>query len=178
MSDSLPSLMVARPSARHWLALVGLIGGVLLIDQASKLLIIDRVAVGQMVVPIPALREVFRIIHSQNTGAAFGMFSGAGDVFSVIAVVVSILMLVMHHRSSAGAWGQRIGFGLVIGGALGNAIDRVMYGHVVDFINYRIPGVISNVSNLADHAIVAGVLVLLWLSWRPTRAQPESTPTA
>lgn len=178
MSEHTSPLTVARPSARHWLVLGGLVGAVLLIDQATKLLVVERLPVGQMVVPIPALREVFRFVHSQNTGAAFGMFSGAGDLFSVIAVVVSIVMLMMHHRSAAGAWGQRIGIGLVIGGALGNAIDRVTYGHVVDFINYRIPGVISNVSNLADHAIVGGVLVLLWLSWRPTREPQGSTPTA
>ena len=171
-----------RPNARHWAALLLLAGAALAIDQWSKAAIIARLYPGETVIPIPALGEVFRIVRSQNTGAAFGMFSGAGDIFSIIAVVAVIGMLIVHGRSAAGAWTQRIGMGLVMGGALGNVIDRLQHGHVVDFINYRIPGVISNVSNLADHAIVGGVLILVWLSWKTPDAPlapvtQESPPT-
>ena len=60
--------------------------------------------------------------------------------------------------------------GLVIGGAVGNALDRLQHGHVVDFIHYQIPNLISNVSNLADHAIVCGVLLVIAESfWRDFR---------
>ncbi len=166
--------MLIHPTLRHWLTLLALIAAVLLIDQLTKQLVLSRMAVGQLWVPIEALSGVFRIVYVQNTGAAFGMFSGAGVVFSVIAVLVSVGMLVLHARTPAGAWGQRIAFGLVIGGALGNVIDRVAYGYVVDFINYRIEGLFSNVSNLADHAIVAGVIVLVVLSWRAPQQQVAS----
>ena len=162
-----------RPTLKHWAVLIALAAATLAIDQFSKAAIIARLYPGETVIPIPALGEVFRIVRSQNTGAAFGMFSGAGDIFTVIALIAVVGMLVAHWRSPASAWAQRIGMALVMGGALGNVVDRLQYGHVVDFINYRIPGVLSNVSNLADHAVVGGVFVLVWLSWR---ASPESPP--
>lgn len=169
-----------RPTLRHWIVLYTLAGVTLAIDQLSKAVIIRQMYPGETIIPIPAIGEFFRLVRSQNTGAAFGMFSGAGDIFSLIAVVAVIGMSVVHGRSAAGAWTQRLAMGLVMGGALGNVFDRVQHGHVVDFINYRIPGVLSNVSNLADHAIVVGVLTLVWLSWRtPEKSDvtPESTPT-
>jgi signal peptidase II len=61
----------------------------------------------------------------------------------------------------------------VCGGAIGNALDRLEYGAVIDFIHYTIPGVISNVSNLADHAIVFGVLLLVLESWRGDEHQAK-----
>ncbi len=163
-----------RPTLKHWAVLIALAAVTLALDQFSKAAITARLYPGEMVVPIPALGEVFRIVRSQNSGAAFGMFSDSGNIFTVIALVAVVGMMVAHWRSPANAWTQRVAMALVIGGALGNVIDRIQYGHVVDFINYRIPGVLSNVSNLADHAVVGGVLVLVWLSWR---ASPESPPT-
>ena len=66
-----------------------------------------------------------------------------------------------------------IAIGLVIGGAAGNVLDRLQHGHVIDFIHYQIPNLISNVSNLADHAIVFGVLLVigesLWRDYRDRR---------
>jgi len=64
-----------------------------------------------------------------------------------------------------------IALGLVVGGALGNILDRVQHGHVVDFIHYQIPGLISNVSNLADHAIVLGVFMLMFDNWQEGRKE-------
>lgn len=169
--------MSSRPSLIHWVVLFTLAGAALALDQLSKAVIIARLYPGETVIPMPALGEFFRIVRSQNTGAAFGMFSGAGDIFSVIAVIAVIGMTVVHGRSPAGAWAQRIGMGLVMGGAIGNVVDRLQHGHVIDFINYRIPGVISNVSNLADHAIVVGVLILVWVSWKTPVPTPELPPT-
>ena len=66
---------------------------------------------------------------------------------------------------------SQIATGMVCGGALGNALDRIQHGHVIDFIHYRIPDVISNVSNLADHAIVLGVVLIFMDSWRLDRIE-------
>lgn len=171
-----------RPSLRHWAVLLAVIGLVLAADQLTKLYIESTLAPGQTVIPIPALGDYFRIVRSHNTGAAFGFLPDAGWLFSIIAVVVSIGMLVAHYRMPAGDWGKRLAMGLVIGGALGNVIDRIRIEHVIDFINYRIPGVISNVSNIADHGIVVGVILLLILSWRsaddsPARATMDTEHT-
>jgi len=161
-----------RPTLKHWAVLFVIAVATLALDQFSKVAIITHLYPGETITPIPALSEVFRIVRSENSGAAFGMFSGASDMFSVIALIAVVGMLVAHWRSSANAWALRVGMALVIGGALGNVVDRLQYGHVIDFINYRIPGVLSNVSNLADHGVVVGVLILVWVSWRTS---PEST---
>src|SRR5690606_31330376 len=114
-----------RPTLRHWAVLFTVIGLVLAADQLSKLYIESALAPGQTVVPIPVLSDYFRIVLSHNTGAAFGFLPDAGWLFSIIAVCVSIGMLVAHQRMPAGEWGKRLAMGLVIGGALGNVIDRL-----------------------------------------------------
>ncbi len=155
---------------RRWLLLIALIVAVLAVDQISKRIVVDTLRLGESVEPIPALGDVFQITRSQNSGAAFGFLSQAGDAFLIIAVVVVGVLLVYYQRVPANATLTRFGIGLVCGGALGNALDRIEYGSVVDFIHYQIPGVISNVSNLADHAIVIGVIVLFIDSWRSDRS--------
>ncbi|MDZ4766768.1 MAG: signal peptidase II [Chloroflexota bacterium] len=147
------------------------------IDQATKRLVIDNLHLGETFRPIPALAPYFQITRSFNTGAAFGIFPQSGVLFTLIAVGVVIMLIALYPRFTSGA--ARVGIGLVCGGALGNVIDRVTYNAVVDFIHYQIPGVISNVSNLADHAIVFGVLIIVADSWRRDSkpAADELTPT-
>lgn len=156
---------------RKWLWLILIIGGVLAVDQVSKQAVIDTLLLGQSTQPIPALAPFFQFTRSANTGAAFGILPQAGDIFLVIAVVVVGAMLVLYPRTPPEAWLTRAGFGLVCGGALGNALDRLQHGEVIDFIHYQIPGVLSNVSNLADHAIVFGVIAIFIDSWRLERSQ-------
>lgn len=158
---------------RRWLELVGLVSAVLLADQLSKQMVVSTLRLGESRQPIPALSPFFQITRSHNTGSAFGFLPQAGDVFLVVAVVVVVALIVFYPRIPANAWATRLATGLICGGALGNALDRLEYGYVVDFIHYQIPGVISNVSNLADHALVLGVLILFAASWRSER-QPES----
>lgn len=153
-------------SARRWIVLVIVVALALLLDQATKTWVINNLVYGQSIQPIPALAPFFQLTYTQNRGAAFGFLSQLGDIFLVIAVAVVAAMLFFYPRIPAGAWGTRIAFGMVIAGALGNALDRIQYGFVVDFIHYQIPGVISNVSNLADHAIVIGMITLLIQTWR------------
>lgn len=151
---------------RIWLPLLLIIGAVLLVDQLTKRLIMERLYVGQTFAPVEALVPYFQLTYSENKGAAFGFLPQAGDIFLVIAVVVVIAMLVFYPRMPKEAVLSRFAIGLVCGGALGNALDRLQYGAVIDFIHYQIPGLISNVSNLADHAIVFGVLIIFVESWR------------
>jgi signal peptidase II len=163
---------------RKWLFLIGLIAVVLLADQITKRLVVDNIRVGESRQPIPALSQFFQITRSQNTGAAFGFLPQAGDLFLVIATVVVIAMFYFYPRIPDGVWLTRLATGLICGGALGNALDRLEYGHVVDFIHYQIPGLISNVSNLADHAIVFGVILIFVQSWRSERAAKQAALTS
>lgn len=168
----------------RWPFLIVGVLAVLLLDQTTKTLVVRSLVMYESVQPVPALYPVFQITRSFNTGSAFGMFAGtpwAGRVFLLIALGVSVALVWGYRNLTDADWVGRIATVLVVGGALGNAIDRVVYGHVVDFIHYTIPGVISNVSNLADHAIVAGVFMMIWASWRadtPPVAEPAQTGAA
>ena len=164
-------------TTRNWLFLFAVILLVLAADQTSKRLIVDNLRLGESRQPLPFLSPFFQITRSQNTGAAFGFLPQVGDLFLIIAVIVVLAMLYYYPRIAADARLSRIASGLICGGALGNALDRLTYAHVVDFIHYQIPGVISNVSNLADHAIVLGVILIFIESWRSERARPNAEPS-
>jgi signal peptidase II len=171
---------------RRWLRLFCIVALVLLVDQFTKNLIVNDLLLGETRRPLPFLSPFFQITRSHNTGAAFGFLAQAGDVFLVVAVVVVAVMLYLYPRIPDSNGLARTASGLIMGGALGNAIDRIEFGYVVDFIHYQIPGLISNVSNLADHAIVLGVILFFIASWRDEQAkktqsdliQPSDTTTA
>lgn len=156
---------------RRWVNLAVITLFIVVIDQASKQIVLNSMELYESVQPIPALETVFQFTRTFNTGAAFGVLNQAGDIFLLIAIIVIGIMLYVYPRVPEYAPLTRFGMGLVCGGAIGNAIDRVRHGHVVDFIHYRIPDVISNVSNLADHAIVLGVILIFIDSWRVERIE-------
>ncbi len=156
---------------RRWLFVFAIIAAVLVVDQVTKHLVVTHLHLHETYQPIPALAPYFQITWSENTGSAFGFLPQAGDLFLIIALVISAVMLVYYPRVPDKARLVRLGMGLVIGGALGNAFDRVTHGAVIDFIHYQIPGVISNVSNPADHAIVIGVLLIVAQTWRTDDAE-------
>lgn len=163
---------------RKWLLLFIVVGVVLAADQITKRLVLENVSLGQTVKLIPALSPFFQITRSQNTGAAFGFLPQAGDLFLIVAIVVVLAMIYFYPRIEANAWVTQLAVSLVCAGALGNALDRIFYGHVIDFIHYQIPGLISNVSNLADHALVGGVIILFIDSWRHERTRQQVAETS
>ena len=163
---------------RYWLQLLGISASVLLADQASKALVSARLLPGQSLTPLPALEPFFRFTHNQNRGAAFGILPVAADLFLLIAVVFVLVLLWYYPRLAAAGPLTRLASGLIGGGALGNALDRLQHGHVIDFIHYQIPGLISNVSNLADHAIVLGAILLLLDSHLPARRRRKQAGPA
>jgi signal peptidase II len=144
----------------HWGIFVALVIGVLIADQASKALVIQHLVLYESLTPIPALSDFFRITHSYNSGAAFGIFPQASNLFLVLSIVIVIGLTVYYAKLPPIAIYSRIGIGLVVGGALGNLVDRIQHGHVTDFIHYTIGG-ISNISNIADHAVVIGIIIII-----------------
>lgn len=143
--------------------LILLLGGGLIlgVDQASKQVVRSRLAFGEVWEPIPALSPFFRIVHWENTGAAFGMFPDGGIVFGVIAVVVSLAILYYFPQVPTEHRLLRAALMLQFGGALGNLTDRLQHGPVTDFLAFgRFP-----VFNFADAAISAGVALLILSMW-------------
>ncbi len=159
---------------RRLLRLLLIAGSVLVLDQVTKRLIVDNLVLHESRSIIPFLSPLFQITRSHNTGASFGILPNAGDIFAVIAIIVVIVMVYMFPRIPDEKRLMWLATGLICGGALGNVIDRLMYGYVVDFIHYQIPGLVSNVSNIADHAVVGGVILFFIASWRDEREKPAA----
>lgn len=150
---------------KHWMSrawLVLLVAGIVIaLDQWTKELVRRSIPDYTSVVPIPALGEYFVFEHVHNYGAAFGILQNMGNLFIIVAivVVVGILAYVRHLPTEDRL--VRLFLGLMLGGAVGNVIDRVTQGYVTDFIKMGIPGVYYWPNyNIADSAIVIGVIGL------------------
>ena len=143
----------SRATARLlWTALA-----ILLADQAVKKLVVTLMALGESV---DVLGPVVRITRTENTGAAFGILRGMGFVFVGVSAAASIAIIAMRRRIAALARSEQLGFTLVLGGALGNLVDRVRHGAVVDFIDIGVRDLRWPAFNVADSAIVIGVTLL------------------
>ncbi len=145
---------------------------VILFDQLTKYLVEHLLPLGQTWEPIPGWGDWVRIIHTSNTGAAFGLFQGASPIFAVVAIFVSLALLYYNFTLPSGYRLVRLVLGFQLGGALGNLIDRFRIGHVTDFIDVG-PWYIFNV---ADAAIVFGALALAWIMWRE-QTHPHDSET-
>lgn len=124
------------------------------LDQLTKWLVTSNLEWGES---LPA-EGFIRITFVQNTGSAFGLFQGYGVVLSIIAFFAVAVMLFLYRSAPALSVFMRIALGLQMGGAIGNLIDRLRLGYVVDFIDIG-PW---PVFNIADSSIVVGIAVLAW----------------
>jgi signal peptidase II len=150
---------------RSYLILASIAVPIVIFDQWSKFLVRDSLRLGQTWMPLKFLKPYVRIVHWKNTGAAFGIFQKGGGIFTILAIIVVIIIIYYYPRVQKDDWTLKLAMGLQLGGALGNLIDRMIRGHVTDFISVSI----LPVFNIADASIFIGVLVLIigvWLSER------------
>ncbi|NBR52367.1 MAG: signal peptidase II [Rhodobacteraceae bacterium] len=150
---------------------------VFLFDQLSKYLVVhtlDLANVGRIEVLPPFL--VFRM--AWNTGVNFGLLSGADMrwVLVAVAVVITAAVLIWVRREGGNRWAQ-IGAGLLAGGALGNVIDRIIYGAVADFLNMSCCGIDNPFAfNLADAGIFVGAVLLVIFGGKDESRPDHKTP--
>ena len=150
---------------------------VFLFDQLSKYLVVhtlDLANVGRIEVLPPFL--VFRM--AWNTGVNFGLLSGADMrwVLVAVAVVITAAVLIWVRREGGNRWAQ-IGAGLLAGGALGNVIDRIIYGAVADFLNMSCCGIDNPFAfNLADAGIFLGAVLLVIYGGKDESRADHKTP--
>lgn len=140
-----------------WIAAVAIV-----LDQLTKWWIVESIPNGGSVTVLPVLN----IIHTYNPGAAWSMFANAGGaqrwVFSGLAVVVSVVLVYWLRRLQFSA--QKllvIGLTLILGGAIGNVIDRLRLGHVVDFVQVHWGNSYFPAFNVADSAISIGAVFVV-----------------
>lgn len=149
----------SRRSGLIWLWLsLAVIG----LDQVSKYLATLSLDYG---VPVPLL-PVFDLTLLHNTGAAFSFLASAGGwqrwFFALVAVAISIYLVHWLRKTGPGQRWQAVALALIMGGAIGNLIDRVLLGYVVDFISLHWRGYYYPAFNVADAAITLGAVMLLW----------------
>ena len=158
-----------QASALVWLS-VSLV--VIVLDQASKAWVLARLP---EFTPVPVIDGYWNWYRTYNTGAAFSFLSQAGGwqkwFFSFCALTVSALLVRWLQRLPRQAWQIALPSALVIGGALGNVIDRCIHGYVIDFIQWYVGRYVWPAFNIADSAIVVGTLAFCVISHRPTVAK-------
>lgn len=131
----------------------------LLSDQLSKLFIVKGLYVGESINILP----FFNIVHVRNRGVTFGLLSGTlQPVVLVILSLVIVGFLIYYARKNEN---YRPFISLIVGGAIGNVIDRIVYGSVVDFLDFHLGKYHWPAFNIADSAIVIGVFVLFFISY-------------
>jgi signal peptidase II len=128
-------------------------------DQVSKMVVLHRVPFCERV---PFLGNFCRITNIRNSGAVFGVMRGSGTYFTVFSVVAAGALAVAIMLSRKSSTLVKVSLGLVLGGALGNLIDRFRFGAVVDFIDIGFSRSVRWPSfNVADAAITVGVVLLI-----------------
>jgi signal peptidase II len=150
---------------------------VLLLDQGSKLLADARLVFHEPVGLLP----FFNLRLAYNTGAAFSFLGNAGGwqrwFFAGISVLVISVLVVWMRRLKPEQWQLSVAFALIIGGALGNLIDRLVYGHVIDFIDVYYKTWHWPTFNVADSAITVGAGLLLLDAWLTHRREKQAAGT-
>lgn len=131
-------------------------------DQALKSAIAGALPVGSVI----PLAPFFNLVHFWNTGAAFSFLADAGGwqryFFSVIALVVSVVLALILRKPRANS--EALGYSLILGGAVGNLIDRASQGHVIDYLDFYWQSWHWPAFNLADIGIVGGATMLIMSS--------------
>ena len=148
--------MRAKPNALPWLALSAV---VIVLDQLTKAWVLSSLPEYQ---PIPVIEGFWNWYRTYNTGAAFSFLSDAGGwqqyFFIVLAIAISGLLAFWLSRTPRGDWKTALHFALVVGGAIGNVIDRFQHGQVIDFIQWHWRDHYWPAFNVADAAIVGGAI--------------------
>ena len=133
-----------------------LVLSVLAFDQITKLLAIKYLAPSES---WPLIPGIFHLTFVENTGIAFGLFRQHQPILIGLITISLIGLLIWGSKSKSFDLPQRIGLALILGGAVGNWIDRVRLGAVIDFLDFRV----WPVFNIADSAITVGVVIYMWL---------------
>jgi signal peptidase II len=135
--------------------------GVLILDQLAKTWVRASMTVNET---IPVVGDVVRLTYIHNEGAAFGLSIGSysSQIFLVLAAIASALVLYLLLTVPREERAQRVALALILGGALGNIIDRIRWSMVVDFIQVGVAGHFWPIFNVADSAVTIGAAMLAW----------------
>lgn len=161
-------------SAARWPVFLALALVIVGADQATKAWLVSFLDPGERT---SVIGDYLRLIHSQNSGALFGLFKDQALLFGVVSIAV-IGLIVWFHGSSGRNTLLSIALGLLLGGAVGNMIDRFRLGYVVDWVDAGIGDLRFYTFNVADSAISVAILLLLLSAFLPgTDRRPATSAT-
>lgn len=166
------------PAALRHLLLAGVTGGVIAADQASKFYIMQTMRLHES---IPIVPNLFSLTYIRNPGAAFGLLAGSSNAFRMVffgvtSVFALVLLGTILLRMPEHDWVGRVSVAAILGGAVGNLIDRLRYGEVIDFLDVYIDSYHWPAFNVADSAITVGVLFLIVHFAFEKKERPPATP--
>lgn len=132
---------------------------VFLLDQSAKYLVLSKFNLNES---LPVITNVFHLTFVTNTGSAFGLFRNLSFLLTLFSFAVLLFAVYYATKIKEGEKWMQIAIGLLIGGTLGNLADRMIHGHVIDFLDFRV----WPVFNVADSAITVSVIILVILVWK------------
>ncbi|HEX5823739.1 MAG TPA: signal peptidase II [Candidatus Limnocylindrales bacterium] len=161
--------MTSRPGTRvRWPLFIGLAVAIVVVDQATKAVVTGSLRPGES---RPIIGDLVRIVFSQNSGALFGLFKDNAAMFGIFSLGV-IALIVVYHSRTGGSTYMTLTLGLLLGGAIGNMLDRLRLGYVVDFVDGGLGNVRWYTFNVADAAISLAIVLLFVAALRPSLAEP------
>lgn len=131
---------------------------IILLDQLTKFLVKQALQLNQS---IPIIRNILHFTYTTNTGSAFGLFKGLNLIFVLFSIIVIFAIFYFIKKIKNLTLLLQFAIGSLLGGTIGNLIDRLFYGYVIDFIDFRI----WHVFNAADSFITISVIFLIILLW-------------
>jgi len=168
--------------ANHYRLLIISATVIFLLDQLTKAWIFNNLPLGSYFYPdsIEVIEGFFYIVHIGNEGAAWGMFAGNSGWLALFAIVALYGIYKIRHTLELDRRIMQLSFGLLIGGIIGNLVDRLVHGHVIDFLDFHFPFQIPWIMptgrypsfNIADSGIVVGVIIYIGVSF----LSPGNTP--
>ncbi len=146
-----------KKQIRNYLFLFVVAGVLVLLDQLSKEWVRNNLEIGETFCIINGICDQFRFVHWYNTGVAFGLFQGNGNLFKITSTIIAFAIIIFYSEVPTKDWLLRLALAFETGGAIGNLIDRYRIGHVTDFISVGDFAVF----NIADACINIGVAFML-----------------
>ncbi|MHB8958580.1 MAG: signal peptidase II [Candidatus Limnocylindrales bacterium] len=156
------------PSKRRWLLFIAIAVAVVAADQTTKAWITS--SIGQPGSSFSVLGNWLNFVYGQNSGILFGMVPQSATAFAIVSLVVIVLIVVYHQRAGRGVV-MSIATSLLLGGAIGNLIDRLHYGAVVDWIDMGIGTWRFWTYNIADAAITTSLILVFVAAMFPVVAE-------
>jgi len=162
-----PATTWRGPSIGRWILFAVIAIAVVVVDQLAKSWITATLHPGES---MEVMGDWLRFVHGQNSGILFGLLPQSAPIFAIVSLGVTALIVVYHRKAGRGIL-VTVALGLLLGGAIGNLLDRLNHGYVVDFVDMGIGSLRFYTYNVADACITTSIVLLLAMAVIPALAE-------